>query len=499
MMRSLTAQSLVRWILQVLAKSDLTRMAAALSYRTVFGIIPVLAIGVAILGGFASDEQVEESVREVLKFTGLSDIVVNPQAIENHDQTLSNKNAQPKAADDAPAPSDTQTPPPEPDTSEEPTAATSRAVPAASETRLDQWLQNLVLEVRKISFVAIGFTGLITLAYAAISFMVEIERSANHIYRAPTGRSWVRRITQYWTTLTLGSLFLIGTFYVSNQVTVVLTRLGDSVNIGAHVVGGAVSILISFLLLLFMYMTIPNTRVSLRSAAIGAAFAAVLWEAGKVGFAYFVTVSKTSLLYGAIALVPLFLLWVYITWLIVLFGLQLSYVLQNYATLAQAEENSRSPLIVDSMALVRVALAVGQAFVQGRAVSVADIARAVSLDDRTTLIMLERLIEAGVVHRVPFDEGIDGFSLAKPASQIKLSELLRLARSMTLSRSANQLHESDLLSTIEHAEQAAAGSTTLADLLGIDNKCSQDASATANTTQNTSQNTNTSAPHPKPA
>lgn len=470
----------LRRALRVVAGSNISRMAAALSYRTVFGLIPMIAIGVAVLGGFATDAQVTSTVERVLDLTGLNEIVVEPEA-----------------AGTAPG-------------TETAGAATSESAPRA--TALEDWLQSLVLKVRSVSYVAIGFSGLLILAYAAISFMVEIERSANHIYRAPTGRSWVRRITQYWTTLTLGSIFLVGTFYVGDRLTITLTEWtsrgdkqsqadhpaagdgadatqdapgqsppadsasGDSDSPGekpkppadesfaAVAAGTSVSLLIDFVLLFFVYTTVPNARVNMRCAAIGALLAAILWEAGKSGFKIFIANSSTQTLYGAIALVPLFLLWVYITWIIVLSGLQISYVLQHFQTFA-AEDERHGPMLVDPLTLLRVAVEVARKFANGEKTAVADVARAVGLDEKTSLTMLERLSDASVLNRVPVGQEQEVFALARPAEEVTATELLDLAGRMTASGS----HEADSerLARLRRAQREAAAGTSLADLVGV--------------------------------
>lgn len=514
--RSPVSLPVIRRVGAAVARSQISRMAAALSYRTVFGLIPVLAIGVAFLGGFASDAEVEARVKDVLVFTGLDEIVV--------------------------APGDTGS--------------------AAARQRLDDWLQGLVMKVRDVSFVAIGLTGLLFLVYAALSFMVEIERSANTIYRAPAGRSWVRRIMQYWTTLTLGSLFLIGSFYIGRQLTDSIDSFADTLsrkeraaqtdgggagsagdgtevaagasaadreaaastetsatppdvlrqiaaeaggepapgdaddagaagkagadrvqaadggsaasedggtgeapeqNLIAAGAGLAVSLAISFLLLLFLYMTIPNARVALHSAAIGAAFSAVLWEAGKWAFTIFVVQSAAQKLYGAIALVPLFLLWVYITWVILLFGLQISYVLQHFRAFSLPDAEPVGPVLVDPLALVRVAVVVAGRFVAGKTTSVSEVASAVGTDDRTTLAMLEKLQEAGVLHCVPVGDDREEFALARPAHRVQARDLLEIAARMSGSSKTDA--ESERLSRLREAQIEAASDQTLEDFV----------------------------------
>ncbi|HWQ28598.1 MAG TPA: YhjD/YihY/BrkB family envelope integrity protein, partial [Dehalococcoidia bacterium] len=143
----------------------------------------------------------------------------------------------------------------------------------------------------------------------------------------PAGRSWARRITQYWTLLTLGTILLFTTFYVGEKFKSWAADVGESTGlmgrgpVALAVIGYSVTVVISTLLLLLAYLTVPNTKVRWRPALVGAFVAAVLWEAGKWGFTQYLRYSAAyERIYGSIALIPLFLLWVYLTWLIVLLG-----------------------------------------------------------------------------------------------------------------------------------------------------------------------------------
>lgn len=434
---------ILRRVGRVVSASHITRMAAALSYRTVFGLIPMLAIGVAVLGGFASEGQVTDAVTRVLDLTGLNEIAVAPEPVDG---------AQPPESGDG-------------------DGTPGGVVTPNQATALDEWLQGLVAKVRGVSFVAIGLTGLLILAYAAISFMVEIERSVNQIYRAPTGRSWVRRVTQYWTTLTLGSLFLFGTFYVGEQMAEWVGSFGGGAgtgdakdSLGAQAAGAGVNILINFVLLFFVYMTVPNARVALKPAAGGAILAATVWELGKWGFKFVVLNSSAQTLYGALALVPLFLLWVYITWIIVLSGLQLAYMFQHFRAFAVEEEADDGPLLIDPLALVRVAAEVARGFAIGQSATVSGVSTAIGLDEKASLEMLERLSKAGFLHEVPLGQGREGFTLARPAEKVRARELLELASQVSAGGRVSA--EDGKLGELRRAQLDAAADLSLADLAG---------------------------------
>ena len=411
--------------------TQLPRMAAALAYRTIFSLIPVLVIGLVVLGAFASDEQKTDAVNQILEFTGISDIAVEDAAAATED-------------------------------------ATPIADPAQSQ-RLDEWIRSLVDKVSGIKFGAIGLVGLATLFYAAISMLVEIEKSANNIFHAPSGRSWARRVPLYWTLITLGSVFLIATFAVGERVQSTLQSalsVDDGGSITAPAISYAVTTMISTVLLLIVYTTMPNTKVRLRPAFAGALIGAILWEAGKWGFTTYLEFSTNyARLYGSIAIIPIFLLWVYLPWLIVLFGLHVSYLMQHVPdwTGVSRRGDDDGPAILDPAWVVEVLAGVARGFATGKPAAVEDIARRTDLDERLVLRILESLTEAGLVHRVEAGEDEDRFTLARAPADIRADEALRVGHA--LAGGSRDIAQHTALSRLRAAEVSVAAGLSLEDLI----------------------------------
>lgn len=355
------AWALARVSIAHFQRSQITRMAAALSYRTIFGLIPTLVVGLVLLTAYSTREQRRDVITQLLTFAGISQIVVEPSKT----QTLGEASMKPRieanatnsnaaigngtnsngqhanAARPTTDPVALEPTTPLPSTVVDPAYADPDVVTmheaiqqeahAESAERLDNFITDLLDRVGKIQFGAVGVIGMMTLVYAAISMMVEVEQAFNHLCHAPQGRSWTRRITLYWTLLTLGTLFLVMSFAAGESIRGFTANLAQTEAFSfmrgslLAVLGFAVTCAISTTLLLIVYTTVPNTRVHLGPALLGAAIAAIMWESGKWGFTTYVHYSAGySRLYGSLALIPLFLLWVYLTWLIVLFGLQLA-------------------------------------------------------------------------------------------------------------------------------------------------------------------------------
>lgn len=396
-----------------LLRSRLPQMAAALAYRTIFGLAPVTVVSLSIIGAFATEAQLTTMVERAMEYTGLA------EAEFQHD-------ADPLDPADADQQSGAEQPPPAPP--REPPPATGPAGARPVPGQIDEWIETLVDNVSGLKFGAIGAVGVVILIYAAIGMVVEVERAFNHVYRAPRGRSWARRITQYWTTLTLGALLLVATFYVGGRTKTWLTGLVEadqltvlqSLWVGS--VGFGVTVAISTLMLLLIYTTVPNSRVQVRSALAGAFVAAILWEAGKWGFTQYITHSAgLTRVYGSLAVVPLFLLWIYLTWLIVLFGLQVAYGLQNIGLISEGgDDEEEGPTFIEPATLITLAGQLAGSFGEGQTLASEAAAQRLGLSESQAQRLLERLAAAGVARQAASDTR---WTLARPAERISLIEI----------------------------------------------------------------------------
>jgi membrane protein len=463
-------------------RSQITRMAAALSYRTIFGLIPVLVVSVMVLAAFASDAHVRTLVTETLKFSGLSNVMAPGVDIEAATTTGEVK------ADVRPLPS------------LNPLLAgtpVQQAVSTSEQTqqnvhRLDQWISGMVEKIQKTPKGAIGLIGMLLLIYAAIGMLIEIEKAFNQIYNAPEGRSWVRRVTQYWTLLTLGTIFLVGSFLAGEQLkafaeNIPLAEAAGLTSTVHLIVAYFVTVAISTLLLTVVYLIVPNTRVQVVPALSGAIFAALLWEAGKWGFTSYVAnitqnASGPIQLYGSLAIIPLFFLWVYITWVIVLLGLQLASALQLHrntseegfkfsllVTLGLLDEDrppERRVKIVDPASVLVVLTAVAERFGQGKPSDHAHVAQATCIDEQAVADMLERLAGAGILLRVVDAEHDATFTLSRPPAAISATEVFLLSHELVHGPgTGGRTGENPLLSRLSQAQIETLKGKTIADLL----------------------------------
>jgi membrane protein len=459
-------------------RSQLTRMAAALSYRTIFGLIPVLVIGMLLIAAFASEAQVEHVAVRGLKFTGLSAVLGSTPA----DAGAPTQGAATPGPFEASPSTGTDTPP----------SGTQPSVSAGGEKQLNpqlkDWIDKLYKGIKSLPTGPAGVIGILTLVYAAVSMLVEVEKAFNQIYNAPEGRSWVRRVTQYWTLLTLGALFLILSFFVQERIFDIAREFTASASgsgyrrLLLHGLGFVLTVGISSLLLLIMFMIVPNTRVMFLPALIGAVTAAILWESGKWGFGRYVSYINThdtgySRFYGAVAILPLFMLWIYVTWLIVLSGLQLASALQahrltdaegfHFSVLAtfgliDEERAKHNVKIIDPASVLVVMTAVAERFASGKPSDHSHIAASTGIDEQAVADMLERLAGAGLLLRVANAEREGTYALARPPEAIQAVQVLSLAQELV---GNSRVAENKVLVSLTRARVQALEGKTVADLM----------------------------------
>lgn len=168
--------------------------------------------------------------------------------------------------------------------------------------------------------------GIIILMVTAIMMLVTIERAFNQIWQVRAARAGTASFLRYWAVLSLGPL-LLGAGFILSSYLMSLRVFSDTANLVGTVAPGLALVPFLFTALGFtlLYTTVPNCRVPFRAGLLSGLVAAALFELAKRGFGMFVTsFSSYELVYGAFAAFPVFLLWIYLSWMIILFGVELS-------------------------------------------------------------------------------------------------------------------------------------------------------------------------------
>lgn len=235
-----------------------------------------------------------------------------------------------------------------------------------------------------------------------------------------------------------------------------------------RITGFLVTVGLSGFLLAVLYLTVPNTVVRLVPALIGALTGGLLLEIAKGSFRSFFSADSYAGVYGSLALLPLFLMWVYITWFIVLLGLRVSFLVQHGRTgvLLHAFRSSRTGLGGSWMEPARgvaVVVDIADAFAQGRTIAPWKLAERAGMDEASTRLLLSRLEESGILHRVASEGREETFALCRPAEQIPVAEIVSVAQSLAGPVAPGAT--GDLLARVRSAQLQAVAGVNLSSLV----------------------------------
>lgn len=164
--------------------------------------------------------------------------------------------------------------------------------------------------------------GILVLIFSAIALMMSIEDAFNRIWRVATDRRASARFVIYWTTLSLGPLLVVAALAISSYVIAIpfIDVATAQFSLKARLLS-VLPFLIVWMTMIAAYTVIPNRGVRFRDAFVGGLIAAVLFEAAKRSFAWYATsLASYEQVYGALSIVPIFIFWIYLSWVIVLLG-----------------------------------------------------------------------------------------------------------------------------------------------------------------------------------
>jgi membrane protein len=173
--------------------------------------------------------------------------------------------------------------------------------------------------------------GIALLFVTAIIVLLTIDRAFNQIWRVARPRGLVKRIIVYWALLTVGPPLIGASLALTSWLVSQSLGLAQYLPLAGEVLLDILPILLTGLAFTLAYITVPNRRVRVRDALTGGLLAALAFEAMKNGFAYYITQFPTyKLVYGAFASVPIFLLWIYLSWVVVLLGAVMAAVMPEW-------------------------------------------------------------------------------------------------------------------------------------------------------------------------
>lgn len=386
--------------------------AAALTYVTLLSLVPALAVVFSLFAAFGGLEEVEAELRN---------FVVGALTVESHRETV---------------------------------------------------MQYLTLFVSKVHAGKIGGFGVAILLFTVISLLANIEKSFNDIWGLEKDRTLLQRFQVYWPLVTLGPILLglslsISTAAAASETVRAIRETAPILN----VVTAVIPLALTWIFFTFLYLVMPNTKVPVRYAAIGGVVAGTLWVTAQKLYALYASNAITySAIYGSLGAVPLFILWIYVSWIVALAGAALTFAIQSAQTYEpEHEQRKRVPQRDREFLAARLLVAVSQAFDRGAG----PVPSQYLIDHLLTPPRLTRKVLNDLVESRLLVESDVGFTPGRPLDQISVADVVYVMRAGTSSHVDPHLLGSDPLSrqvgeTLLEAEAVLdkeLGDVTLADVI----------------------------------
>jgi membrane protein len=324
--------------------------------------------------------------------------------------------------------------------------------------------------VENVNATALGAVGAAFLLGTVISTLGNIERAFNGIFHVPRSRSYLRRFSDYLSVLFTVPLLAAAALAFTAMVQVRVSLFPVIIHLVPYVFVWA-----GFF---FLYVFFPYTKVRYTPALLGSGIAAILFQLAQWGYVRFqVGMANYRAIYGALATLPIFLLWTYIAWAVILFGAEITAAAQrgrNIPLLRPA-----SPDFPCAATLHILVMLARQQLLRGRGVSVLELAHWLGVSVAAIDPLLVRLKDDGLVVEGS-DEHHGGHGgplhLVRAPASITLSEVVRTLLEEDPA-DAGESRVAELMRFIRKAQVEAVGQTTLADLVTDETSHAQIASA----------------------
>lgn len=341
--------------------------AAALTYTTVFALIPLLAVTFSLFHAFGGLKELEEKIRPlILKVM----------------------------------------------------------VPGAQE-KLIATIDSLI---KRLNAGAIGAVGTVLVFLAAIFLIAQLEMILNEIWGLKKHRPFFYRLALYWTAITVGPPLLALSIGIPATLSSyqAVSWLENYINLDFFTFLPYILIWCAFT---GLYMFMPNTKVRFLPAAIGGIMGGTIWQIAGIGFTLYTSrVLVYSKIYGSLGVIPLFFLWLFISWSVFLLGAELSFTFQNFRLLRNGLK-VHSPSYKEREYLsLRILIAIGKNFLaEKNPLAFKEIAKQLNLPFNLTRELLSSLLDSNLLIELDGYEQ-EAYIPARGLDAIRISDIIRTVK-----------------------------------------------------------------------
>jgi membrane protein len=261
--------------------------------------------------------------------------------------------------------------------------------------------------------------GTVVLAVTAVLMMFTIEQAFNSIWRTSRARPLVQRILIYWAAFTLGPVLIGASLSITSYVVSTSLGFAGQIPFAETAILGLVPFCLTCAAFTLLYYVVPNRAVRPRHALLGGFIAGIAFEVMKRGFALYIAKFPTyTLVYGAFAVGPIFLLWIYFSWLVIVLGALITALAPDFSVLRDATKRPSGDGFAEPLALL---LVLARAQRGPELLGLRQIAERASLTSDRAELLLGRMVARGWVARSAGDR----YGLVCDTERLLVSEVYR--------------------------------------------------------------------------
>ena len=292
---------------------------------------------------------------------------------------------------------------------------TANLVPEASSSLITVYMQQFSDNAARLTAL-----GIVLLAVTSIMLMLTIDRAFNTIWRVKRPRPLIQRVLIYWSVLTVGPLLVGASLSLTSWLVTQSMGLGKQAPELTIAALKLVPLMLTSVAFGFLYRTVPNRQVTVLDAAVGGIIAAFAFEAMKIGFGHFVArIATYKLVYGTFASLPIFLMWIYLSWVVVVFAAVITAVLPYWRSGGVLLKQPPGAQFVEAVEILKLLY---RAYANGRVLNLQQLRIAVKLSWEDAEAILDKLVAAGWVAKL---QG-NGWVLARDAGAIRVGDVFQM-------------------------------------------------------------------------
>jgi membrane protein len=389
--------------------------AAALSYTTLLALVPLLAVGVSITTSMLQkrgQEPVEELISKLVDYVAPA---LDLEARAEDEIQEARTNTVIVSLTNAAG------------------VVTSTNLPATNPPRAVTGRERVVTQITafiaNIKSGALGVTSVLALLFVGISLLRTIEATFNDIWGVTRGRPWVKSIVYYWAVITLGPIFLVAALTLTTGPYLETTQawLNRVPFLGSTIFHLAPFVILSLGFTAF-YMLMPNTKVHFKAALVGGIIGGCLWQLNNLFNVIYVSrVMTYTNIYGSLAVIPLFLVGMYFSWLIMLLGAQIAYAWQNRDAYIQEKQAESVSQRGREFIALRLMTHIARSFLAGaHPLSLVELSRELAVPSQLAQRVLCSLVQNGLL--VEVNDTDVRFSPGRPLERISAYHVIAALR-----------------------------------------------------------------------